>query len=343
MPYVQFMTKALEFSFLRGPIRNPRYKSRALAAYDLMINSRMIGLGNVGLDVAPGIPNAKVPPGYIERHLQSCFVGPRPKTRMASVVRHLSYTALLYITIDFTFSLMRRMDPIFQQPYGGTGVVLTLASHTFTLFPGTPLAFPLPKAVVIVLIEAAIGAIVWVTFEGLYHLFAAFHIALGWPIDAWDANMFGAPWRADSLIDLWGKRWHQTFRHMFIVASTVVLRAVRLPVNGHTLFFATFFFSGAIHAVSEMAMDPVGSPGRLIVFFLLAGAGCAAELTFKHATGKKVRGGWGQLWTWTYMAIIGRIVTFAWMDSGYGGCHVLPPGPGDAVAAAVLKYVLSVE
>lgn len=341
MPYVQFMVKCLEFSFLKDPIRDARNRPRALAAYDLLINSRMIGLGNVGLDVSPGISNVKVPAGYVERHLQSTL-GPRPKRRWASVLRHAGYSALCYTVIDFAFSLMRRQDPVFQQPYGGKGVVMAIASRSFTLFPDV-LAIPVPKAVVVVLIEAAIGGVVWMTFEGFYQLFAALHVALGWPIDAWDPNMFGSPWRADSLIDLWGKRWHQTFRHMFIVSSTVLLSALRLPVTAQTLFFGTFFFSGAIHCVSEMAMDPVGSPGQIMMFFFLAGAGCAAEVTFKRATGRKVHGGWGQLWTWGYMALIGRIVTCAWVDSGYAGCHFLPPALGDLMAAAVPKYVLAVE
>lgn len=341
MPYVQFMIKSIEFSFLNEHIRDPRSRPRWLAAYDLLINSRMIGLGNVGLDVSPGIPNAKVPAGYVERHLKTTL-GPRPKSRFVSVVRHLAYSAACYTAIDFGFSLMRRLDPVFQQPYGGINVAETFASRTFTLSPGL-LNIPVPKLVVFSSIQIAIGVVVWMTFEGLYQLFAAFHVAIGWPIDAWDPNMFGSPWKADSLIDLWGKRWHQTFRHMFLVLATVILKAFRLPVTSTSLFFCTFFFSGAIHCISEMCMDPIGSPGKLMMFFVLAGAGCAAEVTIKRVTGKHVRGGWGQIWTWVYMTVIGRFVSGAWLDSGYAGCRFLPPGPGDLIAAVVVKYGMKVE
>ncbi|KLT40020.1 hypothetical protein CC85DRAFT_287902 [Cutaneotrichosporon oleaginosum] len=343
MPYLQFMFKTIEFACLKGPIRDPCSPRRSRAAWDLLVNSRMIGLGNVGLDVSPGVSNAKVPPDYVERHLQNCL-GPRPSSRAGSVARHAAYAAALYVGMDACFSFMRRADPVFQQPYGGSNVLDTfIYGNRFIALPGL-LDVPVPNYVVKIIIQLAILVVIWMAFEGLYQLFAAVHVALGAPVKAWDPNIFGAPWKSDSLIDLWGKRWHQTFRHMFIVTATVVLRALGMPVNGRSLFFMTFFFSGLLHTLSEMCMDPVGSPGRLVLFFMLAGAGCAAEQSFKSITGRKVRGTWGRIFGWGYMTAIAPVISVPWLNSGYGGNRVLPAGgPGDYIAAMFLEYGLKIQ
>jgi hypothetical protein len=342
MPYIQFMLKSIEFACLKGPIRDPRNPRRSRAAWDLLVNSRMIGLGNVGLDISPGISNAKVPPDYVERHLQNCL-GPRPTSRFGSFARHAAYAAAMYLGMDVCFSFMRAADPIFRQPNGGSNVLHNFVyANRFIYMPGM-LDWEIPQRAVEMLVQLAILAVIWMAFEGLYQLFAAVHVALGAPVKAWDPNLFGSPWMSDSLIDLWGKRWHQTFRHLFLVTATVVLKALRLPVNGRSLFFMTFFFSGVLHTLSEMCMDPVGSPGRLILFFVLAGAGCAAEQSFTRLTGRKVQGGWGRLWAWAYMTAIAPVISVPWLNSGYGGNRVIPAGgPGDYIIAFVLQHALKI-
>jgi hypothetical protein len=249
----------------------------------------------------------------------------------------------MYLGMDVCFSFMRAADPIFRQPNGGSNVLHNFVyANRFIYMPGM-LDWEIPQRAVEMLVQLAILAVIWMAFEGLYQLFAAVHVALGAPVKAWDPNLFGSPWMSDSLIDLWGKRWHQTFRHLFLVTATVVLKALRLPVNGRSLFFMTFFFSGVLHTLSEMCMDPVGSPGRLILFFVLAGAGCAAEQSFKRLTGRKVQGGWGRLWAWAYMTAIAPVISVPWLNSGYGGNRVIPAGgPGDYIIAFVLQHALKI-
>jgi len=345
MPYVQFMVKAVEFGLLEGPIRDPYMpeRSRAVAAWDLLINSRMVGLGNVGLDTVPGIPNAKVQRGTVERHLRYNVVGWRPKNRAVAIARHAAYSAFCYTVIDMMYQLLPRLHPVFRQPHGGAHVLPTFANSGLRLLPGV-LDIPFPPFAVVMLVQAGMGLTIWMIFEGLFQLFAVIHLLLGWPVEAWDVNMFGSVWRADSLIDLWGTRWHQTFRHMFIVCSIVLLNALRVPITSANVFMATFFFSGVIHVVPQLTMDPVGSPAGIMIFFLAAGAGCALEVMFKRATGRKVHGVWGQIWTWTYMGVWGTLVAHAWLEAGFGGnVFTSPGGPGDYVAQFIAKYVVSTQ
>jgi hypothetical protein len=341
MPYLQFMYKTIEFALLTGPIRDPYMPQRplAVAAWGLVINSRMVGLGNIGLDTAPGVANAKVQKWTVERHLRY-NVGWRPKSRLGSIARHVAYSALCYTVIDTIYQILPRLNPVFHNPYGGWGVLETFIHSPLYLLPGY-LDVRLPAWLLHMVVEAAVGITIWMFFEGFYHLFATVHIMLGWDIQAWDPNMFGSMWRADSLIDLWGTRWHQTFRHMFIVSANVTLKALHLPITAQSIFLTSFFYSGLIHFASEMAMNPNGSPFTLLFFFLVPGLGCALESTFKKITGRKVKGVWGQIWTWTFMAIAGRGVATAWLASGYAGCRVTPPGgPGDYLAQAIATYVV---
>ena len=43
-----------------------------------------------------------------------------------------------------------------------------------------------------------------------------------------------------------------------------------------------------------------------MVFFLVNGAGCIAERTFRRWTGRKVRGIGGWLWTWGLVLLVGQ-------------------------------------
>jgi hypothetical protein len=47
----------------------------------------------------------------------------------------------------------------------------------------------------------------------IYHAVATVAIASTiWPSAAWDVDLFDRPFAATSVIDLWGRRWHQVTR-----------------------------------------------------------------------------------------------------------------------------------
>lgn len=55
----------------------------------------------------------------------------------------------------------------------------------------------------------AAGVGMCVATMGTYHLFALFFVGSGIWIDEEFPRFMDQPWRADSLNDLWGKRYHQ--------------------------------------------------------------------------------------------------------------------------------------
>ena len=57
-------------------------------------------------------------------------------------------------------------------------------------------------------INLALG--LWQGIEWGYHSFALLAVGSGiWETESWEVDMFDAPWKADSMMDLWGRRWHQ--------------------------------------------------------------------------------------------------------------------------------------
>ena len=111
--------------------------------------------------------------------------------------------------------------------------------------------------------------------------------------------LFDAPWRATSISDLWGLRWHQLFRSSFVQLGAKPLSAF----IGRTGILGAFFVSAILHDWGMWAMGRgsyFSSVGR---FFGMMGVGCILEDLFEKMLSMKVQGWWG--WLWTMMWIVG--------------------------------------
>ena len=54
---------------------------------------------------------------------------------------------------------------------------------------------------------------IWGFLSVWYHFVAFLCIASGyWEPEVWDIDVFDAPLKSTSLMQLWGRRWHQVFR-----------------------------------------------------------------------------------------------------------------------------------
>jgi hypothetical protein len=259
----------------------------------------------------------------------------RPASRAGALARHALHVATHYCVLDTFLAFLRLTGP--ELAPGGPGTLERFALSTH--FIGLPdiLPFRVPAGLVAICIEACVPIVIWQGLNLGYHAFAVALLLAGWEVQSWDVDLFDAPWRADSIIDLWGRRWHQVFRHQFILAAASTLKLLRLPNTPALLFPLVFVFSGLLHVLGELNMDPVPNTGALWAFFLLSGVGCALEVTFKAVTGKRVRGTPGRIWCWVYTFIIGRLATDAWLDAGIAGCTLLPEGgPGDFLAPLLI-------
>jgi hypothetical protein len=159
----------------------PHGRNRLLAAVDLVLNSRMLFLGQVGLDPAGGTPNTelanidkdskKLP--QVENHLRHLALPPLPRLRAAA--RHLALGIAYFLLADLSLAFFRYF-PALTHP--GTGVRHALVASTRFTVPGTSIL--LPALMTDLVAKAAVAGAVIYAVGGGYHLPAAIAILLGW-------------------------------------------------------------------------------------------------------------------------------------------------------------------
>ena len=125
-----------------------------------------------------------------------------------------------------------------------------------------------------------------------------------------------APWRATSVSDFWGRRWHQLFRHIFLV------------LGGHPLSFilgrtgiviGAFLASGVIHHIAMAALDSQLEIWWMLVGFGMMGLGILAERAFHQLTGKRVGGVVGWVWTMSWLLLWGNVMVEGFARAGMFG------------------------
>ena len=115
---------------------------------------------------------------------------------------------------------------------------------------------------------------------------------------------FDAPWRATSLSDFWGRRWHQFSRHLFLLLGGYPLSLV-LGRTG--IVIGAFLASGALHHVSLLTLEG-RDVGRMYVGFGMMGVGVLVERAFQQVTGRRVGGVVGWVWTMTWCLLWGNVM-----------------------------------
>ncbi|KAF8552000.1 hypothetical protein OG21DRAFT_204815 [Imleria badia] len=124
---------------------------------------------------------------------------------------------------------------------------------------------------------------------------------------------FDAPWRATSLSDLWGRRWHQFFRRIFLIQGGYPL----LFLFGRMGFIiGAFLSSGALHYITLVSLNAQLEPWRLLVGFGMMAPGILIERAFKQFTGRRVGGVVGWIWTMAWLLLWGNLIVDACVRAG---------------------------
>ncbi|CAD6587233.1 MAG: hypothetical protein CYPHOPRED_003840 [Cyphobasidiales sp. Tagirdzhanova-0007] len=140
-----------------------------------------------------------------------------------------------------------------------------------------------------------------------------------------------SPYRAVSLHELWGSRWHALFTRIFTFdAYLPAYRSVQALGLGKSAaravaVLAAFSISGIIHEAYNHATPwlPQDPSYQLMTFFLLHGLGLVLEALFTQLTHKRVSSIYGFIWTWTFMIITGKRFGDCWMERGL--TDAMPP------------------
>lgn len=135
----------------------------------------------------------------------------RPTSRLGAIARHFLHAFTHYVVLDTFLVLLRRMAH--DLGAGGHGILESYSlTAKFVALPeifGGRFAFQVPPGLLATCIEISVPIVIWQGLNFGYHAFATAFLIAGWEVQSWDVDLFDAPWRADSIIDLWGRRWHQ--------------------------------------------------------------------------------------------------------------------------------------
>ncbi|WWC87713.1 uncharacterized protein L201_002605 [Kwoniella dendrophila CBS 6074] len=269
------------------------------------------------------------------------------RTKFESLTRHLWITIRNYVIFDTFLYLIR----YFGSETIGSDLPVKNALYRFT-HENTFYILPILKQygfspikvhwfLVDIMISMNVATGVWLGIAMGYHLFAFLTIITNlFEVENWEIDIFDSPFMGDSLLDIWGKRWHQFFRHHFILYSTIFLRLFRIPTKSGNIMVMSFLLSGLMHSFGQYTMSPNPPLIPLFLLFPISGLFGFMEITFKKFTGKKVEGIYGRIWTWIIMLSIGRLGTKAWLESGVGGTLMTPPLVGEYITKNFLEAYL---
>lgn len=243
--FLHLLIKYVEFALLSGPYVDgytARGRNKFRSAFDLCINSRMVGL-NVDLDrgtVGTVRPLETQTNGNtvqnedrkteaesdgsvtINGHARPVQIGAwlpqsgsrSTRTRKQALARHAVLALQGIWTIDTLLALERyTASTTLGNPHGTHRAVNRFISeNSVLLFPGTTWQVPAPQLLVETVITLSVAATIWQGLVGGYHVFALMALLAGWEVESWEVDLMDQPWKADSLLDIWGRRWHQLFR-----------------------------------------------------------------------------------------------------------------------------------
>ncbi|KAI6117996.1 hypothetical protein F5141DRAFT_1095292 [Pisolithus sp. B1] len=134
----------------------------------------------------------------------------------------------------------------------------------------------------------------------------------------------------DKPCEIWGRRWHQMLRFNFASCGGIPFAYLFGRTGG---ILGTFLMSGIFHVVEFRAMTVAG-------FFFMNGVGVLLERAWskKVSPGRRVRGIWGWIWTFSWMAFWGVPLLDQWTRAGRFAADPLPGGikPTMALLSLVL-------
>jgi hypothetical protein len=179
------------------------------------------------------------------------------------------------------------------------------------------------------------GVVVFVTVDVAYHIATLVgrillrQSAWQWP------PLFDRPWTSTSITDCWSFRWHQLFRHEFVVFGSQPGRAL-LGRPGSVV--GAFAVSGVLHDLGMWGLGRGTEFSTIGGFFLLMGVGATLEYGFKQATGRRVGGLWGWAWTMVWTISWGTLMIDAWARRGMIAADFFPDRlrPGKLLVNALI-------
>jgi len=211
---------------------------------------------------------------------------PASSTRSTSIASLLPRILVKFTVYDLCVYTVHHLRPSVNDPAGDTifdpalGVLPRLAYAAFYTVCG--------------------GLVICTSVDMYYHIASLVgRLVLRQPAWQWPP-LSDRPWMSTSIADFWGFRWHQFFRHPFVVFGA---RPGGLLLGRTGALLGAFGASAVMHDLGMWGLGR-GTEFRTVgCFFVLMGVGVALERAFEGTTGRRVGGFCG--WAWTMVWTIG--------------------------------------
>ena len=234
----------------------------------------------------------------------------------------LTAKALLKLTVfDASQYIIQSVRPPTMDPKGGS------------IFDPS-LAF-VPRSALAALCGICGGVWTHLLVDTVYHVSTVIgRTVFRQPASSWP-RAFNRPWMSTSIKEYWNFRWHQLMRHHFIVYGA---RPGGFLFGKPGAFMGGFAVSAILH---HIGLWGVGNGTEFVTaggFFLLMGIGAVMEVGFTSATGLRVGGLVGWLWTMVWTTLCGTFMIDGWARHGMLATQFLPDGfrPGKVVVDAII-------
>ncbi|KIJ66734.1 hypothetical protein HYDPIDRAFT_174116 [Hydnomerulius pinastri MD-312] len=295
-PYARQLSSSSAQPVTNGDHGNSTPKPKAVTipsamwnAWDLMMNMRGIGWN--------WPQRLHIPKPYFQ-----------VQSRLVFFALSLARLALFALAFDAVSGYVRSFSPdAIGSPNGGT-----------IFDPSLP---PLARYMRSSTITVLSGTSAYLIIEAVYQLHAVEFIMLFQQYPSQWPPLFDSPWLSTSLSGFWGQRWHQLFREYFVAVGGRPLEG-RFGRAGIVL--GAFVVSGALHDLGMRGMGRGADTLPVVGFFVMHGLGVMMEYTWKKATGKRVGGVLGWLWTFSWFVIWGNFIVDVWARRGLIGSEFVP-------------------
>ena len=307
--------RSVSWTFARKPLR--RYNPPQVEGQQASLIERPLSIPNVLLDALDLICNLRGI-GWSWSHKPF----PDTSTRSTSIPIILAKLLVKLVVLDAFHYFLQYLRPTIDTPAGDTIFDPTLSM--------------VPRFACAAFYALCGGMVVLLTVDVHYHFSTLVgRILLRQSVWQWPP-LFDRPWTSTSITDCWGFRWHQLFRHVFVVFGSQPGRAV-LGRPGAVV--GGFAVSGVMH---DLGMWGVGRGTEFSTvggFFLLMGVGATLEYGFKQATGRRVGGLWGWVWTMVWIISWGTLMIDAWARRGMLAASSFPDKhrPGKLLVNALIS------
>ncbi|TFY65563.1 hypothetical protein EVG20_g5527 [Dentipellis fragilis] len=262
--------------------------------------------------------------GWSWSQTRDSFKTPRNPDPPPSVFSLISTLATRFFIFDIAHYLIQFMYPQLDTAKGDTIYDASLPLHF--------------QALKILFINICAGIVVWSAVDVLYLATAIPScLFLGYSTSAWPP-ISNRPWLSESLADFWGRRWHQSFRQIFLAIG---YRPFYRYLGNAGGVFGAFAVSALLHDLGMWGSGRGTEFWSVGGFFLMMGVGAVLEGLWERATGRKVCGSLGWAWTMAWVLWWAQFMVDAWARRGFVGTDFVSQKyrPGKWAVKLLLEHI----